>query len=110
MLKLADIQATVDEKYGPLELELPDRNIEMRVPLRLSREERKAIVDAFNSDESDERDALDMYQEVFRIVIEKDEDAEALISALNDDLAMHQEIFTAFAERMQVGEAGSSES
>lgn len=111
MLKLADIQETVNEKYAPLELELADRTIAMRVPLRLSRKERKAIMKAFDgADGQADRDALDMYQDVFRIVIEDKDDVKALFEALDDDLAVYQEIFSAFAERMQVGEAGSSES
>lgn len=110
MLKLADIQNTVNEKYAPLELELPDRTIEMRIPLRLSKKERKAIMKAFEGTDAPERDALDMYQDVFRVVIGDKDDVEAFFAAAGDDLAVYQEVFNVFSERMQVGEAGSSES
>lgn len=108
-MKFADIAKAADKKYAPLELDLPDESkVVLRLPLRLSRDERKAISKAFDIKDEEEKDMLDIYSEVFRIVIEDQESAEKLISLMGEDLAMYQELFAEFAERMQPGEAGSS--
>lgn len=110
-MKLADIKKAADQKYSPYQVELEDgRIVEMRIPLRLSKEERASISRAFDlDDESNERkDMLDIYQEVFRILIEDDKLADALIAGLDEDLAFHQELFNDFSEQMQLGEANSS--
>jgi hypothetical protein len=109
-MKLADIKQSADKKYAPFAVELDDeRTVLMRIPLRLSKEERKAITKAFDvSSEDDERDSMDVYEEVFRILVEDDKDADALIAALEGDLAYYQQLFTDFSESMQLGEAASS--
>lgn len=111
-MKLSDIKKAADQKYAPFEVELESgRPVFLRVPLRLSREERQAISRAFDvSDEDDARDSMDIYEEVFRIVIEDEKDADELIENLDGDLAFYQELFSEFADQMQLGEASSSES
>ena len=111
-MKLSDIKKAADVKYAPFEVELESgRSVFLRVPLRLSKQERDAISKAFDvSDEDDARDSMDIYQDVFRIVIEDEADADELIENLEGDLAFHQELFSEFADRMQLGEASSSES
>lgn len=108
-MKFTDLAQAADKKYSPLELDLPDESqVVMRLPLRLSREERKAISKAFDIKDEEEKDMLDIYEEVFRIVIEDKTAADKLIDLLGEDLALYQELFAEFAERMQPGEAGSS--
>lgn len=108
-MKFTDIAKAADKKYSPLELDLPDESkVVMRLPLRLSREERKAISKAFDIKDEEEKDMLDIYTEVFRIVIEDEKSADKLLDLLGEDLALYQELFAEFAERMQPGEAGSS--
>lgn len=110
-MKLSQIKQAADKKYSPYKVELEDgREILLRIPLRLSKEERKAITRAFDVDEDsdDKRDIMDIYEEVFRIVIESEKDADDLISGLEGDLAFYQELFSDFSESMQLGEASSS--
>lgn len=108
-MKFNDLAKAADKKYAPLELDLPDESkVVLRLPLRLSREERKAITRAFDVKDEEEKDMLDIYTDVFRIVIEEKEAADKLLDLMGEDLAMYQELFAEFAERMQPGEAGSS--
>lgn len=108
-MKFNDLAKAADKKYAPLELDLPDESkVILRLPLRLSREERKAITRAFDVKDEEEKDMLDIYTDVFRIVIEEKEAADKLLDLMGEDLAMYQELFAEFAERMQPGEAGSS--
>lgn len=108
-MKFTDLAKAADKKYAPLELDLPDESkVVMRLPLRLSREERKSISKAFDLKDEEEKDMLDIYSEVFRIVIEDEKSADKLLDLLGEDLALYQELFAEFAERMQPGEAGSS--
>lgn len=108
-MKFNDLAKAADKKYAPLELDLPDETkVVLRLPLRLSREERKAITRAFDVKDEEEKDMLDIYTDVFRIVIEEKEAADKLLDLMGEDLAMYQELFAEFAERMQPGEAGSS--
>lgn len=109
-MKLSQIKKSAEKKYAPYAVELEDgRTVLLRIPLRLTREERKSISRAFDLSEDDsERDIMDVYEEVFRIVIESSADADALIEALEGDLAFYQELFNGFSESMQLGEASSS--
>ena len=108
-MKFNDLAKAADKKDAPLELDLPDETkVVLRLPLRLSREERKAITRAFDVKDEEEKDMLDIYTDVFRIVIEEKEAADKLLDLMGEDLAMYQELFAEFAERMQPGEAGSS--
>lgn len=109
-MKLNDIKKVADEKYAPFVVTVGDKDIELRVPLTLSREERAAITRAFNLDEDkDERkDMLDVYTTIWDIIIEDPDNVDLLVGALEDNLSYHQELFTAFSEQMQLGEASSS--
>ncbi|WP_029090104.1 phage tail assembly protein [Brevibacterium album] len=109
-MKLADIKKSADKKYAPFAVELDDeRTVLLRIPLRLAKEERQAITKAFEvTDEDSARDAMDVYEEVFRILIADEADADALIAALEGDLAYYQQLFNDFSESMQLGEAASS--
>lgn len=42
-MKLSDAQAAADKKYAPLGVELDDRTVVLRTPIRLSREERDQL-------------------------------------------------------------------
>lgn len=107
-MKLADAQAAADKKYAPLGVELDDRTVVLRAPLRLSKEERQTLVEATNAEEAE--DPIDTIEAAFRIVIADKDDAEALINAIGGDLAVAIEVFNAFSKEAQLGEASSSES
>lgn len=106
-MKLSDAQAAADKKYAPLGVELDDRTVVLRTPIRLSREERDQLQKATTAEEQD--DPIDTIESAFRIVIADEDDAEALISAIGGDLAVALEVFNAFTKETQLGEASSSE-
>lgn len=106
-MKLSDAQAAADKKYAPLGVELDDRTVVLRTPVRLSKEERLKLQDATKAEETE--DPLDTIQSAFRIVIADKDDAEALITAIGDDLGVALEIFNNFTAEVQLGEASSSE-
>ncbi|MCQ9385116.1 phage tail assembly protein [Brevibacterium moorei] len=109
-MKLSDIRNAADTKFAPFLVELDDdRQVELRVPIRLDKKERKAVTAAFDVEDKDDKDAFDIYTEVFRIVIADKADADALIAALDNDLAVAQELFNDYSEQTQLGEAASSE-
>lgn len=107
-MKLSDVQAAADKKYAPLGIELDDRTVELRTPVRLTRTERDALTKATKAEEQD--DPIDTIESAFRIVIKDQKDAEALISAIGGDLGVALELFSAFTAETQLGEASSSES
>lgn len=109
-MKISDIKKAADKKYKPLVIDFEDEtSATLRLPIRLKREEREAITKAFEADDdTDKKDMLDIYSDVFRIVIEEDGAADKLFEAFGEDLSLYQELFGEFAERMQPGEAGSS--
>lgn len=106
-MKLSDAQAAADKKYAPLGVELDDRTVVMRTPVRLSKDERKKLTAATKAEDAD--DPIDTIEAAFRVVISKKEDADALIKAIGGDLGVALEIFKAFSEESQLGEASSSE-
>ena len=106
-MKLSDAQAAADKKYAPLGVELDDRTVVLRTPIRLSREERDQLQKATTAEEQD--DPIDTIESAFRIVIADEDDAEALISAIGGDLGVALAVFNAFTKETQLGEASSSE-
>ena len=106
-MKLSDAQAAADKKYAPLGIELDDRTVVLRTPVRLSKEERDQLQEATKAEEQD--DPIDTIESAFRIVIADEDDAEALISAIGGDLGVALEVFNAFTKETQLGEASSSE-
>ena len=75
--------------------------------MRLTKDERVALQDATNAEDTE--DPLDTIVSAFRIVIADKDDAEALITAIGDDLGVALEIFNNFTSEVQLGEASSSE-
>lgn len=106
-MKLSDVQAAADKKYAPLGIELDDRTVTLRTPVRLSKEERKTLSEATNAEEAD--DPIDTIESAFRVVVADNKDAEALIKAIGGDLGVALELFSAFTAETQLGEASSSE-
>ncbi|MDN6377677.1 MAG: phage tail assembly protein [Brevibacterium aurantiacum] len=107
-MKLSDIQEAADKKYAPLGIELDDRTVELRTPIRLSKEDRAKLQAATKAEEQE--DPIDTIEGAFRIVIADNKDAEALIKAIDGDLGVALELFKNFNEGSQSGEASSSES
>lgn len=106
-MKLSDIQAAADKEYAPVELDLSDRTIELRTPLRLSKAERKKLSAALSAEDAE--DPIDTLEEAFRILASNKADGNQLIKELNGDLVVAIRLFKDYTEESQLGEALSSD-
>lgn len=104
-ITLADIQAAADKKYGPLVVDLGDRKVEMRNPLRLPKVKRDQLA-ALDGDDSDVDAKL---ASIVKIACSA-ADAKALLAAVGDDLPALAEIVSEWTGSAQVGEASPSPS
>lgn len=111
---LADFQADVEKKHSDFEVTLPGGEVvAFRNALRLPKERRLALADAMNLPErakNDNGDDLyDVYKDSFRISEKTPGDYDKLAAVIGDDPATWMELFVAFQEDMQSGEASPSE-
>lgn len=106
-MKLSDIKAAADKEYAPVEVELEDRTIVLRTPIRLSKDERKKLTAALSAEDAE--DPIDTLEDAFRVIAANKSDADALIKAIDGDLAVAIQLFKDFTEETQLGEASSSE-
>jgi Mycobacteriophage tail assembly protein len=111
-INLSTIQQTANTKYSDFEVELPTGQTAvfsaiLRLPKAKRRELREAMDLAARAEqpESAELDMFDIYRDAFRIVAKSPSAFELLDSTVGDDPAMWQELFTAFTEDTQAGEA-----
>lgn len=118
---LDSIRNDLDAKYRPLEVDLGDGKppVTLVQLLRLPRDARRALVaqqDARAKERGDgdgeynEDETVDDLRTVIRTVASRPEDADRLLDAIGDDLALLGEIVTAWREGSQAGEAQSSAS
>lgn len=104
-ITLADIQAAADEKYGPLLVDLGDKTVEMRNPLRLTKAKRDELA-ALDKAAGDVDSKL---ATIVKIACSP-ADAKALLAAVGDDLPALAEIVSEWTGSAQVGEASPSPS
>lgn len=119
---LADIQKAAEKKYGDFEVVVPTEEgtetARFRPILRCSREVRKAYAKATDPlahvpEEGSEADMVDVLVTAckagFETIARSKRDFELLDAALKvdgeDDLALWQELFTAYNEDTEAGEA-----
>lgn len=119
---LADIQKAAEKKYGDFEVEVPTEDgietVRFRPILRCSREVRKEYAKATDPlahtpAEGEEADIVDVLLAAakagFRTIARSARDFELLDEALKvdgqDDLALWQELFRAYNEDSEAGEA-----
>jgi tail assembly protein len=108
-ITLADIQAAADKKYGPLVIELPDGNVELTNPIRLSKDKRKALADLDAADADGEVDVDEKVAACIKLAA-KPADAKRLLAALGGDLAQLKEVIEQWSASSQPGEASPSPS
>lgn len=108
-ITLDAIRAAADAKYGSYDIVLSDPTNPVRLlnPLRLSEQNRAALLDLQKSmkDEDDDRDQSVIFAEMIRIVAETPGQADALLAAVGSDLGVLATIVTNYSEGTQVGEA-----
>lgn len=101
-ITLADIQAAADKKYGPLVVDLGDKTVEMRNPLKLSKASREKLSALDTQDDIDAKLVA-----IVRIACSAP-DAKALLAVVGDDLTVLAEIVKEWTGSAQVGEASTS--
>lgn len=115
-ITLDSIREAVNAKYDATEIELsPDCIVKLRNPLRLPKEERKALVAKFDSFKGDgkkevsDEDQVKLLSEVLTIAAEDKALVNILIETLGDDLALYAEVLETYVGGVQVGEASASQ-
>jgi Mycobacteriophage tail assembly protein len=114
-INLSTVQQAADTKYDDFVVELPTGQVvTFRAILRLDKAKRRELRAAMdlparataNPDSQD--DIYDVYRDAFRITAKTPNDFPILEQAIGDDPAVWTELFTAFTEDAQVGEASVS--
>lgn len=101
---LEHFQEAADKKYGSTVITLPDGDVTLENPLRMTKQRRKALTDCELIEDTDEK-----LQAVIKAAC-KPADAKRLLAAVGDDLAVLADIVTEYMQSAQVGEASPSPS
>lgn len=105
-MTLDQIRDAADKKYGATVVDLGDgETVELRNPLRLSKEARDKIT-SIKEDEYD--DVLDYFREVFEAVAGK-VSTRKLVKALDGDVALYVTLFENYMSGVELGEASPSQ-
>lgn len=109
-INLTDIQSAANTKFSDFEVTLPGGETAAFSPiLRLPKAKRLELSEALDikarAEDGTQTDVYDLYRDAFRITAKSDKAYEKLEKAVGDDPAVWQELFQAFSEETQVGEA-----
>lgn len=108
---LASIRAAAEAKYGSFPIELDGGEIVTLLnPLRLPKEQRKALLTLQDEVDGEDRDQEDVVVDMLRLVAASPAQADKLVKAADGDLTILVSIFEQYSERAQVGEASASQS
>lgn len=103
--KLDDIRAAAEAKFGHTDIELPDGQVvRLLNALQLPKEKRDLLTKS-QDDGDEDRDQVEVFQNMIRIVARSDHEAEKLINAAGDNVAFLVGIFDAYGKSTQLGEA-----
>lgn len=114
-INLSTVQQAADKKFDDTVIELPSgQTATFSAILRLPKEKRKALRASMDlsarAEAKDEADIWDVYKDAFRITAKTEHDFPMLEQFVGDDPAVWTELFQAFTEDNQMGEASVSES
>ena len=102
--KLDDIRAAAEAKFGHTDIELPDgQTVRLLNALQLPKDKRELLTKS--QDDNDDKDQVEVFQNMIRIVARSDHEAEKLINAAGDNVAFLVGIFDAYGKSTQLGEA-----
>ena len=114
VISLKDIQHAAEKKFSDYEIHTADEVLYFRPALRLPKPKRRELAAALNIQERaktpTDDDLFDVYKDAFRISAREEAMYDKLVEAVGDDPAVWQELFIAFNEDTQAGEASPSES
>lgn len=106
-MKLDDIRAAAEAKYGSLDVEVGERTVRLLNPMRLPERKRAAMLALQEDAKADDVDQVEVMREMVRLASESTVGAELLLEAIGDDLAVLAEIFSEYGKRTRVGEASA---
>ncbi|WP_436739926.1 phage tail assembly protein [Streptomyces sp. BBFR102] len=108
---LDDIRAAADAKYSSTDITVDEKTTARLLnPLRLSKEKREELQGIQDRMDADGVDQEELLAEAILIVVDHPKKGEALLKAVNGDLAVLAQIFNTYIEGAQVGEASASAS
>lgn len=109
-IQLLDFQESADKKFEDFEVFLPGDDVAVFSPaLRLSKAKRRELARVLDVEsrakvETDD-DIFDVYREAFQVSERNEGDYDKLYAAVGDDPAVWQDLFLAFVQDTQAGEA-----
>ena len=101
---LDDIRAAAEAKYGSTDIETSKGTVSLVNPLRLPKAKREALMSIQERLEAGE-DQQDLLEESLRLVAATKAQGDSLVKEIGGDLTVLVEVFTAYNESAQVGEA-----
>lgn len=105
------IRAAADAKYGSTDIEIDEKTtVHLLNPLRLPKEKRDALTKLQDQMEADDADQEALLAQALILAADHPKKGEALIKAVDGDLAVLAEIFETYGKGAQVGEASASAS
>lgn len=108
---LDDIRAAADAKYSSTDITVDEKTtVHLLNPLRLPKEKRTELSGLQDKldDGGESVDQEQLLSDAIRLVADHPKKAEALLSAVNGDLAVLAQIFETYGKGAQVGEASAS--
>lgn len=106
-LSLDSIREAADKKYGSTIVDLGSETVELKNPLRLSKEQRERLSGLEKASDGDS-DPLEYFAELYEVLAGK-AGAEALLKALGDDIPLHMTLLSSVTEETELGEASPSQ-
>ncbi|AXQ61073.1 tail assembly chaperone [Streptomyces phage Hank144] len=106
---LDQIRAAADAKYGSTDIALDETTtVSLLNPLRLPKAKRDELTTIQERMDKDDADQEALLSEAILLVADHPKKGEALLKAVNGDLAVLAEIFETYGKGTQVGEASAS--
>lgn len=112
---LADLKASLDKEFAPVEIDLGRTKVTLRNVMRLPKNERAKVMEAakvFTDQDSnpDLDQSLEAIHTILRTAADTPSKGEALVAQVGDDLALGMKIVNLWMEATQPGEAQNSPS
>lgn len=107
---LDDIRDAAEKKYGATVIDVDGQEVELVNALRLKKGDRQALVALQDKLEAEGADQEELLKEALRTVAKTKTQANRLIGAIGDDLAVLAEVFERYTGDSELGEASPSQS
>lgn len=110
---LDDFRAAAEKKFGSTDITIGEETIRLVNPLRMPKEQRKALLsiqEELDSDDAEIEQQEEVLKRALRVACEHSWMADRLLDAVGDDLALIMSIFESYTGEQEVGEASASAS